>query len=78
MSEKSTLTEADRHALGRMPNGWFDADNLPPIVRCPRYRCERLKDRGVLEWRVIGEYPNLKSEWRKINPTAVAEGEVEG
>lgn len=60
------LTEADTHALSRMPNGWFRADDLPPVVRSPRYRCERLTERGTLEWRVVGEYPHLESEWRKV------------
>lgn len=36
--EDEKLTEADRHALERMPDDdWFTADSLPPVVRCPRF-----------------------------------------
>lgn len=62
---KETLSEADKYALSRMPKGWFSVDDLPPIIRCPRFRCERLTDRGMLEWRVVGEYPHFESRWRK-------------
>lgn len=63
---KLKLTEADTYAMSRMPDGWFTADDVPPVVRCPYFRCERLRDRGLLEWRVTGEIPNLQSEWRKV------------
>lgn len=61
----SSLTEADLHALKCMPDKWFKASDLPFTIRCPRYRCERLTEKGVLDSRVIGEYPHFVSEWRK-------------
>lgn len=63
------LSTADVKALERMPDeGWFDINDLPYSIRCPRYRCDRLVERGVLETQVTGEYPHLKSEYRKTQP----------
>ena len=64
---KPELTDADKYALERMPDeGWFSEHDLPAVIRCPRYRCERLVEKGVLEWEVIGQYPQLESRWRKV------------
>lgn len=63
---RDLLTRADLHALSRMPaDKWFSEFDLPPIVRCPRYRCDRLHLRGYLEYRVIGDYPHLEGQYRK-------------
>lgn len=62
MAKKSSpLTEADRYSLSRMPEGWFDPYYLPPVVRCPLFRCERLTKKGVLEWKIIG----VRRAWQK-------------
>lgn len=68
--KNKTLSEADKFALARMPDeGWFSLDDVPYSIRCPAFRCERLTDRGMLEWRVIGDLPhNLTSQWRKVSP----------
>lgn len=58
------LTEADIHALKKLPDGWFRTEHLP--INRPLYRCERLHERGVLEWRVLGTYPDIRREYRKI------------
>lgn len=42
------LTAADKDALLRMPDGWFYAEDLPYMVKRPRYRCERLEKMGCL------------------------------
>lgn len=61
---KKELTEADNHALKQLPDGWFRADYLP--INRPLYRCERLEERNVLESRILGAYPDLWREYRKI------------
>lgn len=59
------LTQADMEAMAEMPKkGWFDPGGL--LTRRPWYRCKRLEKAGVLEWRVVGRYPHLKSEYRRI------------
>jgi hypothetical protein len=64
---ESQLTEADRRALERLPDGdWFSIHEVSYMVRCPRYRCDRLVEKGALEWRVTGEYPHLESEYKKL------------
>lgn len=64
---KLVLSEADRRALSRMPDkGWFKVDDILQI-QCPRFRCERLTNRGMLEWKVVGDYPNFESLWRKTS-----------
>lgn len=60
-----SLTTADHEALAVVPDGWFHPHELPAVVRCPDYRCQRLVDRGALERRVAGTYPHLRSEYRK-------------
>lgn len=64
------LTEADKVALGRMPDGWFDEFDLPPNVRSPRFRCDRLHKLGYLQYDVIGTYPNLQARYRKTKAAA--------
>ena len=59
------LTKADREALYRMPEGWFDSDDLFPGVRRGAYRCDRLHKLGYLDYDVIGTYPHLESRYRK-------------
>lgn len=59
------LTASDKDALAAMPDGWFVALDLPyPRVKRAEYRCARLEKMGVLERRVTGVYPRLKSEFR--------------
>lgn len=59
------LTANDRDALAAMPLGWFEALRLPyPRVRRAEYRCSRLERMGLLERRVVGEYPHLRTEFR--------------
>jgi hypothetical protein len=61
------LSEADRHALSRLPdNGWFCVGDVSYMVRNPRYRCDRLVEKGALEDRVVGEIPHLHTEYRKL------------
>lgn len=74
MGEK-TLTASDRLALSRMPDGWFGLYDLPPVIHNSAYRCQRLVERGLLEWEVVGELPhNLESRWRKTQ-TKEAKGD---
>lgn len=47
-----TVTEADRAALKKCPKGWFDwTHDAVILIRCPRYRLDRLAERGLLEWK---------------------------
>lgn len=55
---KETPSKADLTALERMPEGWFDAMDLPGVIRCPRFRCDRLEKRGLLESKYVGSWPN--------------------
>lgn len=66
MTATEKLTKADKDALSLMPDEWFSPDNLHHMIRNPRFRCDRLRDMGLLEWRVVGALPDLKSEYRKI------------
>jgi hypothetical protein len=66
MSKNHNLTETDKDALYVMPGDWFRATDLPyPRVTRAEYRCERLHKAGYLEWRVVGAWPDVKSEYRK-------------
>jgi hypothetical protein len=66
-SKNHDLTETDKDALYVMPDDWFRATDLPyPRVTRAEYRCERLHKAGYLEWRVVGAWPDVKSEYRKI------------
>ena len=60
------LTEADEDALRRMPEGWFSVRAVPYMVRNARYRCDRLEVRGKLKSRVVGEFPDIETQWIKI------------
>lgn len=72
MTTKRKLTAVDRDALEAMPDGWFCAEDLPyPRVTRAVYRCDRLRDLGYLEWRVVGAHPHLRSEYRLIKNTDV-------
>jgi hypothetical protein len=68
MSKKKAITDADRYALTKMPEGWFKPGDLPYLVRSPHFRCQRLEQLGQLERRIMGEIPDLWSEYRKIEP----------
>lgn len=57
------VTEADSDALKVMPDDWFCPLSL--YIHRPEYRCERLHAAGVLDTRVIGEYPDLVRQYRK-------------
>ncbi|MRG31831.1 hypothetical protein [Enterobacter cancerogenus] len=59
------LTNADIEALNRLPYGWFRAEHLP--FNRPMYRCERLEQRGKLQRRVVGTYPIIWSEYKRID-----------
>ena len=49
------LTNADKHALSRMPKGeWFSWRHLPYIIRRPEWRCNRLMTKGILARRLNG------------------------
>lgn len=65
------ITDADRRALERMPDEiWFGVDDIRGAITNPRYRCERLQQRGLLEYEVVGDdYRNLESRWRKLPRT---------
>lgn len=64
MSKK--FTRCDEKAVAAMPAvDWFIAERLPHTVRSPRYRCDRLVDLGILERRVVGRIPHLRTEFRK-------------
>ena len=62
----AALTKADTDALKQLPAGWFTIHRVPFMVKNPRYRCDRLTMRGMLESRVQGTYPMFHTEWRKI------------
>lgn len=59
-----TITEADRYALSKMPDGWFEWHDVPYSVRCPEYRLSRLVDRGLVEREFEGAYPDIKWLYR--------------
>ena len=61
---KDSPSKADVKAIQRMPTGWFDAMEIYN-VRCPRFRCERLETRGLLESRYVGTWPNVTKLFRK-------------
>ena len=66
MNNAHTLTAADKDALEAMPDDWFSSEDLPyPRVTRSAYRCERLYKSGHLEWRVVGVWPDLQSQYRK-------------
>lgn len=66
-TESQSLSEADRHALSKLPdNDWFGIDGVSYTVRSPRYRCDRLVEKGILENRVVGDVPHLRTEYRKL------------
>lgn len=58
------MTKADSDALNELPEGWFRPDHLP--INRPAYRCERLEAREKLQRRIRGEWPNIFSEYKKI------------
>lgn len=65
------LTPADKDALKRMPDGiWFGWVGLDFMIRNPRYRCDRLANAHVLERRVVGDFPDLRTEYRKTTAGA--------
>lgn len=67
-SLKPALTPADVEALALLPDsGWFEFRSLP--FDRPNYRCESLELAGALESRVVGEYPVLHREYRRVKVT---------
>ncbi|MEA8592286.1 hypothetical protein PZT57_26930 [Pseudomonas aeruginosa] len=67
------LTAADKEALRELPaSGWFEVAHLP--INRPSYRCERLEEAGFLETRVVGQWPSLKREYRRIDPQTSQNG----
>jgi hypothetical protein len=52
--------------MKRLPDGeWFGLRSVPFMVRNPRWRCDRLTEKGALESRIVGEWPHTNPEWRK-------------
>lgn len=68
MPAELNLTAADMEVLNKTPDGWFRADQL--YINRPMYRCERLEQRGKLQRRVLGTYPNIWSEFKRIESNA--------
>jgi len=66
--KQGELTKADRDALEAMPDGWFVPIDLPHWITRPIYRCDRLAKSGQLEWRVVGTFPALESQYRRVIP----------
>ena len=61
----AAMTDADVEALENLPSGWFRAEHLP--FNRPIYRCERLEQRGKLQRRVVGTYPDIWSEYKRTD-----------
>lgn len=61
----SAFTRADYEALKRLPEGWFSLRQVPWQIQNPNFRCRRLADKGALESRVVGEIPDIETQWRK-------------
>lgn len=59
------LTDADKYALEHMPNGWFLPENLTHAIKNREYRCNRLKNMGLLRIRAIGMWPNTDLFYKK-------------
>ena len=60
------LSESDRRTLEILPVGWFTSEQLAPSLTRRRYRCERLTTKGILETRIVGTYPNIDTEYRRM------------
>lgn len=61
------LTPADRDALQRLPKGWFEARDVPFMVRNARFRRDRLVERKKLERRVVGgDFFDLRTQFRRL------------
>jgi hypothetical protein len=61
-----SITKADQHALERLPQGWFEWFEAGYMVRCPEFRLGRLVDRGLVERKIVGKYPDSHWEYRKL------------
>ena len=60
------LSKSDKEALDLLPSDcWFGVDEVSYKIRCPRFRLDRLEQKGMLESRVDGDYSNLKTMWFK-------------
>lgn len=67
MTDSLIMTEADERALSKCPEGWFTKhDSALVFIKNPDYRCMRLVERGKLEDRVVGNFPHLQREYRKV------------
>lgn len=60
------LTKVDRGVLEKCPDGWFDIDRMP-LIKNAFHRLQRLADRGLLEWRVVGPVECLRREWKRTD-----------
>ncbi len=60
------LSDSDQRTLEILPVGWFTAEQLTPSLTRRRYRCERLTAKGILEARIVGIYPNIDTEYRRM------------
>lgn len=61
----ANLTAVDVEVLSKPPSGWFSAEHLP--FNRPMYRCERLEQLGKLQSRVLGAYPNIYREYKRLD-----------
>ncbi len=59
------LTAIDVEVLSKLPSRWFRAEHL--AFNRPRYRCERLEQSGKLQSRVLGTYPNIYREYKRLS-----------
>jgi len=54
MLNNKALTAVDKEVYALCPKDhWFEADELPPYIRCREYRLGRLRDAGFLRSQVI-------------------------
>jgi hypothetical protein len=70
MSSGTGLTDADIKAVQRAPQGWFEWFDF--MVRCPEFRLKRLRDRGLVEQKITGTWPDIEVRYRVITKAADA------
>lgn len=62
--EKLEVSKADREAYANLPEGWFEWFDASG-VRCPQFRLGRLVERGMVEDRIEGKWPDITKLYRK-------------
>lgn len=65
MAESLEITDADRSAYAKLPDGWFEWHDLYN-VRCPEFRLGRLEQRGLVEKEITGDWPDIEVRYRKL------------